>query len=333
VARYGPGSGAPLRPGRSCGHGWRLDQDYSSQRYVDLDQITPENVSGLKEVCEIQLNQPVLFSSGLLMVGRTLFVATNRQTVAFDAATCELRWRHVLDFKGRPIGATSRGLGYSDGRVFRGTPDGRVVAFDAATGKVLWDVQTTDPTKLEMTNSAPIAWQGKVIEGIAFSDGGLTGRLMAFDAETGKELWRFATTLGFAAGGGFWDSYTLDPATGEVFGAVANPWPDFNRDVKPEDAAHTVYTNSVISVDAKTGQLNWHYQAVPRDEHDWDIAAAPTLYRTPTGKDMVAITGKSGRVYGIDRATKVPVFNTPATTLENDSVPLSDKWMHVCPGV
>ena len=91
-----------------------VNKDYSSQRYVDLDQITPENVSGLKEVCEIQLNQPVLFSSGLLMVGRTLFVATNRQTVAFDAATCELRWRHVLDFKLRPLLAISRGLGYAE---------------------------------------------------------------------------------------------------------------------------------------------------------------------------------------------------------------------------
>lgn len=309
------------------------NKDYSSQRYVDLDQITPENVSGLKEVCEIQLNQPTFFSSGLLMVGRTLFVTTNRQTAAFDAATCELRWRHVLDFKGKPIAAINRGLGYADGRVFRGTSDGRVLAFDAATGRVLWDVQATDPDKEEVTNAAPIVWQGKVIEGIGFSDLHLIGRLMAFDAETGKELWRFATTMGYAAGGGFWTTYSLDPATGEIFGGVANPWPDFNRDVAPGDTANTVYTNSIISLDAATGRLNWHYQAVPRDEHDWDLAAAPTLYRTPAGKDMAAVTGKSGRVYGIDRATKALVFNTPGTTIENDSVPLSDKWMRVCPGL
>jgi alcohol dehydrogenase (cytochrome c) len=264
---------------------------------------------------------------------RAQYVTTNRQTAAFDAATCELRWRHVLDFKRKPFAAINRGLGYADGRVFRGTSDGRVLAFDAATGRLLWDVQATDPDKEEVTNAAPIVWQGKVIEGIAFSDFHLIGRLMAFDAETGKELWRFATTMGYAAGGGFWTTYSLDPATGEIFGGVANPWPDFNRDVAPGDTANTVYTNSIISLDAATGRLNWHYQAVPRDEHDWDLAAAPTLYRTPAGKDMAAVTGKSGRVYGIDRATKALVFNTPGTTIENDSVALSDKWMRVCPGL
>src|SRR5262245_18861159 len=76
-----------------------VNKDYSSQRYVDLDQITPANVSELKEVCEIQLNEPVWFSSGLLKVGRTLYVTTLRGTYAFDSATCELRWRHVVEFK------------------------------------------------------------------------------------------------------------------------------------------------------------------------------------------------------------------------------------------
>jgi UvrD/REP helicase N-terminal domain/PQQ-like domain len=133
-----------------------MNKDYSAQRYVDLDEITKENAGGLREVCEIELNQPVVFSSGLLMVGGTLYVLTNRQTVAFDAATCALRWRHVLDFKGPPVSAGGRGLGYLDGKVFRGAPDGRVMAFDANTGKVLWDVQAANPERQEMFPSAPI---------------------------------------------------------------------------------------------------------------------------------------------------------------------------------
>jgi len=275
----------------------------------------------------------VVFSSGLLMVGGTLYVLTNRQTVAFDAATCALRWRHVLDFKGPPVGAGGRGLGYLDGKVFRGAPDGRVMAFDANTGKVLWDVQAANPESQEMFPSAPIAWQGKVFIGLAYSDSGLKGRLMALDADTGKEMWRFNTTLGYSAGGGFWSSYSLDPATGEVFAGVANPHPDFNRDIAPDDPSHTVYTNSLISVDAATGRLNWHYQAVPRDEHDWDLASTPTLYRTSAGKDMVAIAGKDGHVYGIDRATHLQVFKTAGTSLENNDVALSNQWLHVCPGL
>ncbi|HXW26251.1 MAG TPA: PQQ-binding-like beta-propeller repeat protein, partial [Xanthobacteraceae bacterium] len=223
--------------------------------------------------------------------------------------------------------------GYWDGKVFRGTPDGRVIAFDADTGKVLWDVQASNPRKREMFPSAPIAWRGSVFIGIAFSDAGIAGRLLALDAETGRELWRFDTTLGFNAGGGFWTSYSLDPETGEVFAGVGNPFPDFNRDLAANDAAATVYTDSVIAVDAASGRLNWHFQAVPRDEHDWDLAAAPTLYRSASGKDLVAIAGKDGRVRAIDRTARAVVFDTPATTIENDDVPLDNTWKHVCPGL
>jgi glucose dehydrogenase len=79
--------------------------------------------------------------------------------------------------------------------------------------------------------------------------------------------------------------------------------------------------------------LNWHLQLVPRDEHDWDLTAAPTLYRTSTGKDMIAVTGKSGRVYRIDRASRRLAFDTPATTLINDQVPQNGDWIYTCPGV
>ena len=104
-----------------------VNKDYSSQRYVDLDQINRENVNQLKQVCEAQLNEPGWFSSGMLMVQRTLYVSTLRATYAVDAATCELRWRHVLKL-GRTANISSRGLGYLDGAIFRGAADGRVIA-------------------------------------------------------------------------------------------------------------------------------------------------------------------------------------------------------------
>jgi len=308
-----------------------MNKDYSSQRYVDLDQITPANVGNLKEVCEIRLNEPIWFNSGLLKVGRTLYANTTRVTYAFDAATCDLRWRYMIDFKQTSATANNRGSGYFEGRIFRGTGDGRVIALDANTGRLLWDMQAANPAIGETFNSAPVAWQGKVFIGIAASDSGIAGRLMAFDADTGNQLWHFNTTLDSPSGGGLWTTYSLDPLTGEVFAPVANPYPDFNRDIVPDDKTFTIYTDSVISVDGATGKLNWHFQAVPHDEHDWDLGTAPTLYRTSAGKTMLAITGKSGRVYGIDRAIQSLAFNTPATTVENDQEPLNDTWMHVCP--
>jgi len=184
--------------------------------------------------------------------------------------------------------------------------------------------------------SAPIAWQGKVFIGIAVGDSGIAGRLMAFNAKNGKQLWSFPTTLGFNAGGGFWTTYSLDPTTGEVIGSVANPFPDFFRD-GDVDKEITRYTDSVISMDAAKGTLNWSYQAVPRDEHDWDLGPAPMLYRTFKGANMVAAAGKSGRVYGIDRTSHIlaPGFDPPipATTLQNDQEPLTKNWMFVCPGL
>jgi alcohol dehydrogenase (cytochrome c) len=310
-----------------------INKDYSSQRYVDLDRITPANIGNLKEICEVVLNEPNLFSSGLLKVGRTLYTSTGHASYAVDAANCELRWRRVVVFKQMPAAGNSRGLGYLGGKVFRGTIDGRVIAIDANTGRLLWDVQGADPAKGESFVSAPIAWNGKVFIGIAYSEAHIAGRLMAFDADSGKELWRFETTLGAPFGGGFWTTYSLDSATGEVLAPVGNPVPDFTRNAVANDSDYTKYTNSVIAVDAATGRLRWSYQVVPRDDHDWDLGPAPTLYHTSGGKEMVAVTGKSGRVYGIDRATQRLVFDTPATTIENDQVSFDGKWTYVCPGV
>ena len=320
-----------------------VNKDYSSQRYVDLDQITPANVSQLKEVCELQLNEPAWFSSGLLMVGRTIYVTTMRSTYALDATTCALRWRNDLVFKGRMASISNRGPAYWDGMIYRGTADGRVVGLNATTGKLVWQTQSADPTRFEGYVSAPIVWNGKVFIGIVTSDVGVRGRIDCLDAKTGKELWRFYTIpigiepgaetwhnseLVTPAGGGFWSSYSLDPATGEVFGPVANPYPDYQSESRPGD---NLYTNSVISLNAATGKLNWYHQATPGDDHDWDLGTPPTLYRTKSGKQMLAIAGKDGHVLGIDRETKAVVFNTAGTTIANNG-PVNESLQRVCPG-
>src|SRR5262249_12890339 len=92
-----------------------INKDYSSQRYVDLDQITPSNATDLKEICEVQLNEPVMFNTGLLKVGRTLYVTTANQTVALDAVTCNLRWRQIE--RTTAGGGNSRGAGYLGGKI------------------------------------------------------------------------------------------------------------------------------------------------------------------------------------------------------------------------
>ena len=320
-----------------------INKDYSSQRYVDLDQITPQNVGGLKESCEFQLNEAAWFSSGLLMVDRTLYVDTMRATYAVDATTCELRWRTVLKF-GAPANISNRGPAYLDGTIFRGTVDGRVVALDAKTGNILWDEQYADPKIGESFVAAPIAWKGKVFIGISISDLGIHGRMLAIDAKTGKEVWRFYTvppdsdhtvdTWGGTmkkgvGGGGFWTSFSLDPATNELFIPVANPAPDFDVDIRPGE---NLYTDSVVSLNPDTGKLNWYHQITAKDDHDWDTSSPPTLYRSRRGKEMVAVADKTGFVTGIDRKTKAVIFHTPGTTILNNG-PLPETLTLTCPGL
>src|SRR5215472_5944632 len=155
-----------------------INKNYFGQRYVDLDQITPNNVGNLKEVCEIQLNENSLFSTGMLKVGRTLYVTLSRLTYAIDAVTCDLRWLHPITYQTTPITGNNRGAAYLDGAIFRGTPDGYVIALDANTGEPLstWPengVLAADVSKNETFVSAPIAWQGKVFIGIGISDNGI----------------------------------------------------------------------------------------------------------------------------------------------------------------
>lgn len=314
-----------------------VNKDYSSQRYVDLDQINAGNVQNLKEVCEAQLNEPSWFSSGVLMVNRTLYVATFRATYAVDAATCEIRWRSVIKM-GTPANISSRGPAYLDGKIFRGTSDGRVIAMDAKTGAVIWDQQLADPKINESFVAAPIAWQGKVFIGIAISDLGIRGRLIAIDANSGKELWRFNTVPedagkswgnGKPSGGGFWTTFSLDPVTGEVFGSAANPAPDYDGDIRPGD---NFYTDSAIAINANTGKLSWYFQHTPHDDHDYDLGSAPTLYRSQSGKSMMALAGKDGWIEGVDRDTKKRIFKSPGTTMSTIG-PLPVNLTLTCPGL
>ncbi len=311
-----------------------INKSYSSQRYVDLDLINAYNVGDLGKVCEAELNEPVYFTSGILKVGQTLYVTTLRGTYALDATSCSTLWRQIVDFKQVTAAIGQRGAAYLNGRIFRGTADGRVIAMDATTGQVLWDVQAADPTKAEAFSSAPIAAEGKVFIGIGISDDGIAGRLMAFDEVNGSQIWSFNTTFGQPAGGGFWTTYSFDPATKELFASITNPFPDFSRALDPDDAEKTAFTNSFISVRTSGWQaaLNWFYQATPYDQHDWDLAAAPTLYSTKEGTQMIAAPGKSGLIYGVSRSSHKLVFATPGTTVAPDPVP-NDDFQYTCPGL
>ena len=171
-----------------------------------------------------------------------------------------------------------------DGRLFRGTQDGRVLAYDFQTGKRVWAATIADPKRGETTPAAPIAWNGLVFIGNAGGDNkGVKGRMYALDAKTGKVVWEFYLVPKGAGrwraalkarspstmaswkntpgtpitGGATWTSYTLDPATGLLYVPGGNPAPDFATGPREGE---NLYSGSVVVLDAKTGAYRSHFK-------------------------------------------------------------------------
>lgn len=326
--------------------GWSMyNKEFEGQRFSELKEITTANVANLKEVCRIKIAKGGSFHTGPIVVNGVMYLTTARSTIALNPENCSLLWRSVYQPEQDEVWATNRGAAYLDGKLFRGTADGRILALDAKTGKQLWKTVGGNPDKGEFFSSAPIAWGNLVFIGVAGSDWGIRGRMMAFDAATGREVWRFNTipapgepgaeTWEIPAtmetgGGGTWGSYALDTARDEVFVPVANPAPDFSPQLRP---GANLYTNSVIVLDAKTGKLKWWYQLGPNDGHDYGLGAAPMLFRQSNKTEAVALAAKDGFVHVVDRKTKRLLFKTPSTTIENAGLPPTPEGRRFCPGV
>ncbi len=318
----------------------RLD----GQRFSPLEEITPANASQLVEVCRVQVDGPTTFHAGLVVVDGVIYTNTGRETVAIDATTCALRWKYTYTPEEEQYSPSNRGLAVMNGRVFRGTGDARLIALDAATGKLLWK-NVIGATRLgESAAAAPLAWQGVVFMGIAGSELGVRGRVMAYDAASGRELWRFNTIpmgeekgaetwkrpqSAKTGGGGVWGSMSLDATTGELFVPVGNPWPDIDKAYRP---GTNLFTDSIVVLDARTGALKWWHQVTPEDWQDMDLVAAPVLYRDSSVRDILAFGGKDGYVTALDRDTHEPIFRTPVTTIEVAPKVPTREGVRACPG-
>jgi len=327
----------------------------AGDRYSPLAEITAANVSRLRQVCAFDAPDVVNFQSGIVAVNGVLYFTAFNNTYAVDGTTCRLVWKHTRDEPNTFL-LVNRGVVYSDGRLFRGTGDAHVMAIDAADGRQLWDVAIGDPKAGESAPLAPIAWGGLVFAGNAGGDNfGVTGRIYALDAASGRLVWRFdtvpesgparATWLKASpenppSGGATWTSYALDEANGILYVPTGNAAPDYARGLRPGD---NLYTNSLLALDAKTGRLLSYVQPLKGDYHDWDLAAPPALITTRGGRPLVAQGSKDGYVYNIDRSG-VTAPGEPGqmavrskaqvTTRTNADVPFStERETRFCPGV
>ncbi|MEP7243131.1 MAG: PQQ-binding-like beta-propeller repeat protein [Gammaproteobacteria bacterium] len=325
------------------------NQTYDAQRYSSLKQIDATNVAGLKEVCRVRVGELGGFGGSPIVVGGMMYVTVGNATLAMNPVDCGIKWKTLYVSEGRAsAGAATRGAAFSDGRLFRGTGDGHVTALDAASGRELWRTKGADSSVGESLSAAPIVWDNKVFIGIAGSEMGVHGRILAFDATTGAIRWQFntvpqGTQFGVdtwkgdswkTGGGGTWSTLSLDPETGELFIPVGNPSPDFflpHRDVRRKTGAN-LFTNSIVAVDARTGHLDWYFQATPSDDKDLDQAAAPMLFKLGDGRAVLAAASKDGYLRVIDRKTHRLLYKLPVTTIRNEDKPVTAKGLETCPG-
>ncbi len=316
----------------------------AGERFSPLAQISIRNARQLQARCLLQLGELGSFETSPVAYRGTLYLTTVHKVFAVDGATCALRWSYNYVPPDPEHLPGNRGVALYRGALYRGTADGHLIALDAATGKLLWDVRAADSAKGYEITGAPVAFGGKVFTGDAGADTGIRGRVYAFDAATGALAWSFnmipaagepaARTWGNAAaldrgGGATWSSMAIDPAAGSVLVPTGNPAPDFYDTLRP---GSNLYTDSVVALDMRTGHLQWYVQQVPHDVHDWDTAAAPALFEQG-GRRLMAVASKDGLLYVYDRDSHQMLQQLPFTTRENIDVPLSpDHPVHVCPG-
>jgi alcohol dehydrogenase (cytochrome c) len=360
-AAYKGGAAAPQPPaamlaGTAAGDWPSYNKTLTSERFSKLSQINTKNVGKLKVLCTYDTNQYSSFESGLIMVNGALIGTTEFDIFSLDPATCAENWRthETYPYWFQPV---NRGAAYLDGMLYRGTEDGRVLAYDFNTGKRVWETTIADPKRGETVPAAPIAWKGLVFIGNAGGDfKGGKGRMYALDAKTGEIVWEFylvpwtegdpvrgpegkspldeSTWKNIPgapiSGGGVWTSFSLDPATGLLYVPGGNPAPDFDISVRE---GGNLYTDSVVVLDAKTGAYKNHFKIVPRDWHDWDVSNPPPLIQTRGGKRLMAVSPKDGYLYGFDLADNKLLYRVPVAKIENADVPFStDKDVHFCPG-
>jgi len=309
---------------------------YSEQRFSPLDQINTENVDqlGLAWWVDIDTNQSQQ-TTPLYVDGVLYFSESWGQVNAIDASTGERLWRFdpqvAGDIAGRACcGVQNRGVAVYEGSVFVTAYDGRMFALDAQNGDVQWETQTiTDPELWYTSTGAVRVANGKVFIGNGGAEFRTRGYVSAIDAKTGELLWRFYTVpgnpeLGFendamrmaaetwngnwwdlGGGGSTWDGLTYDPETNLLLIGVGNgaPW---NPLVRSPGGGDNLFLNSIVAVDADTGEYVWHFQEIPAEEWDYDAVQQITIADIEVDGEMRHIAmqaAKSGYYYMLDAYT------------------------------
>ncbi|MEQ6378105.1 PQQ-binding-like beta-propeller repeat protein [Bacillaceae bacterium S4-13-56] len=315
-----------------------------NERYSPLDQINADNIADLKAewVTSLGSGSATKYSGEAtpLVYDGVMFVVTGENNVsAIDVTTGDKIWEYVPHIAEKLdtvcCGWTSRGVALGDGKVYVGLLDARLVALDQKTGEVVWETEVAQWEEGYTITSAPLYYDGKVYTGVSGGEYGIRGRLTAYDADLGREIWRFYTIPGpeevghdtwpadnkawLTGGAPVWQTPAVDPELNMIYFAAGNTSPDLDGSNREGD---NLFSDSILALDATTGDYKWHFQEVHHDIWDLDPASPVILYDVEMDGEMkkgIAQAGKTGWVYFLDRTN-----GNPLVGIEEKEVPQNE---------
>ncbi len=323
-------------------------RDRDNTRYAPQDSINKETISRLGEAWHSDLggNQWLNEAFPIVVDGVAYVTTSTNEIYAFDGATGRVKWKYApkVDFSlSSGVGGygivVNRGVAVADGKVYMLTFDCRLKAVSAATGEEIFSTQVDDPRTGAYETMSPTVYNGLVYVGNSGSDQGVGGFVAAYDARTGREVWRFNTIPPVGqgwrrrdtGGGTVYMAPTIDTQTNRVIFGTGNPSPAIVGERRPGD---NLYTSSLVALDATTGRYVWHHQVVAHDLWDYDAASPVVLFDTVVDgerKRMVAEAGKSGWLVMLDAETGRQVHDRLSFVRQQRSKPTRTPTLQ-CPG-
>jgi alcohol dehydrogenase (cytochrome c) len=184
----GPTAREILGSDRDSAHWTTYNKGLFGYRYSSLTAINSGNVSALHKICVFNTGWVGDYQNGPIVWNGVLYTTTGSDTFAISASTCRHLWTNHYRFQGPVLAVNSKGAAIADGRLYRGTPDGRLIAIDAATGRTAWIRKIMDPRNGEYATAAPLVWDGLIFIGKAGADLGIRGQMMAFRESDGSHV-------------------------------------------------------------------------------------------------------------------------------------------------